>query len=182
MKTGLISILSSILAFSLSYAVATAGQSPQEFVDKAGNYKITLTGEWRPVNYTDAAGRKKTEYVYGERREGLLRISRESLAGISLADISSKELEGLKLCQSGVTVGKDEPFEEGILKGRRLAFCYIEGSRWVAAIYYFLEDRNVVWILRFTGRMGLFDTNPDLTDSVARSFFPLIGTNKVPVL
>lgn len=171
MKTNLITVASLMLAFII--VIATAGQSDKEFIDETGRYKITLAGEWRPVSYTDAAGRRKTEFVYGQRSEGLLRISKENRGDSSLADISRKETEGLKLCQSGVTVAGDEPFEGGILRGRRLAFCYTEGNRWIAATYYFLEDHNTVWILRFTGRMGLLDANRDLTDATARSLFPL---------
>jgi hypothetical protein len=173
MKAIPISLASLLLTFVVPYVLTANVQSDREFVDEAGRYKITLTGEWRPVTYTDSVGRKKTEFVYRERNEGLLRISKESLNGCSLADVSNKELEGLKLCEAGVTVGGDKEFDGGVLKGHRLAFCYVEGNRWIAATYYFLEDRDDVWILRFTGRMGLIDTYRDMTDSMARSFFPL---------
>jgi hypothetical protein len=155
------------------YAVASAGHSGQEFVDEAGKYSITLAAGWQPVTYTDAIGHAKTEFIYRERGEGLLRISKEDLQDRSLADVVRMEVEGLKLCQSGVTVGGDEEFLGVRLAGRRLAFCYIEGSRWVAATYYFLEDRGAVWILRFTGRMGVLDTMRTTTDQIARSFCPL---------
>ncbi|HET9528739.1 MAG TPA: hypothetical protein VFQ92_00190 [Blastocatellia bacterium] len=165
-------LVSMMLALITIYFVAPAKQAAQEYVDEAGRYKIALIGDWRPATYTDAVGRTKTEFVYGERSEALLRINRESLNRRSLDDIIRKEMEGLRLCQPGVTVTADEKFDGGLLPGRRLAFCYFEGNRWVAATFYFLRDRDTVWILRFTGRMGLLDANRDMTDQIARSFCP----------
>jgi hypothetical protein len=161
------------LALMSACVFAAAGQSDREFVDEAGKYKITLTGDWRPVTYTDAVGRTKTEFVFRERGEGLLKINKESLNRRSTADIVRQELETLKLCQPGVIEGGDEVFAGGMLTGRRLAFCYVEGNRLVAATYYFLEDRDSVWVLRFTGRMGLLDANRDDTDRIARSLCPM---------
>ena len=170
MKTKLISMM---LALMFTCAFAAAQQSDREFVDEAGKYKITLTGEWWPVTYTDAVGRTKTEFVLRERTEGLLKVNKESLNRRSTADIVRQELQTLKLCQPGVIEGGDEVFVGGMLAGRRLAFCYVEGSRLVAATYYFLEDRDSVWVLRFIGRMGLIDANRDETDRIARSLCPM---------
>ena len=170
MNTRLISLM---LALMCTCVFAAAQQADREFVDDAGRYKITLTGDWRPVTYTDAVGRTKTEYVLRERGEGLLKVNKESLDRRSTADIVRQELESLKLCQPGVMVGGDEIFVGGMLAGRRLDFCYIEGSRLVTARYYFLEERDSVWILRFTGRMGLIDAKRDETDRIARSFCPM---------
>lgn len=166
-------LLSLMLPLMFTSVFAAAQQADREFVDEAGRYKITLTGDWRPVTYTDAVGRTKTEYVLCERGEGLLKINKESLDRRSTADIVRQELESLKLCQPGVMVGGDEIFVGGMLAGRRLDFCYNEGSRLVAATYYFLEERDSVWILRFTGRMGLIDAKRDETDRIARSFCPM---------
>jgi hypothetical protein len=170
MNTRLISLM---LALMFTCVLAAAQHSDRQVVDEAGMYKITLTGDWRPVTYIDAVGRTKTEYVLCERGEGLLKINKESLDRRSTADIVRQELESLKLCQPGVIVGGDEVFAGAMLTGRRLAFCYIEGSRLVTATYYFLEERDSVWILRFTGRMGLLDAKRDETDRIARSFCPM---------
>ena len=152
--------------------VAAPAQTGRQFVDEGGKYKITLAAGWEPVTYTDAVGRRKTEFVYGVRSEGMLRVSRERLDRRPLADIIWKEMRDLRLCQPKVDVAGDEAFEGGMLAGRRVSFCYVEGGRWVAATYYFLEDLDAVWILRFTGRMGSLDTNRGETDLMARSFCP----------
>jgi hypothetical protein len=86
-----------MLALITIYFVASARQAVQEYVDEAGRYKIALIGDWQPATYTDAVGRTKTEFVYGERGEALLRINRESLNRRSLDDIVRKEMEGLRL-------------------------------------------------------------------------------------
>jgi len=169
MSTKLISVALAMLGTCLLVAAPPG----QEFVDEAGKYKITLTEGWRASTYTDATGRTKTEFIFRQRSDALLRVSKEGLDRRSLADVARKELEGLRLCQPGLTVGGDEPFEEGVLSGRRLAFCYVEAGSWFAAVYYFLEDCDSVWILRFTGRMGRLDTTHDLTDQIARSFRPI---------
>jgi hypothetical protein len=171
MNTRLFSLM--LLALISVYVVGAANQSDREFVDQAGKYRITLVGDWRPVTYTDAMGRTKTEFVCRERSEGLLRVNKESLNRRSPADIARKAMEELKLCQPAVMVGGDEEFVGGALPGRRVAFCYIEGNSWVAATYYFLEDRDAVWILRFTGRMGVLNASHDIMDRMARSFYPM---------
>ena len=85
-----------LITGSLAFA-----QSSQDFVDKEGKFKLSLVGEWRPVSYSDAVGRQKTEFVYRDRSEGLLKVSKETLAG-SLADLIRQEEENLKIYRSGV--------------------------------------------------------------------------------
>jgi hypothetical protein len=65
-----------------------------------------------------------------------------------------------------------EPFEGDAFAGMRIAFYYIEHGRRATGVYYFLEDANAVWILRFTGQVGSLDANRDATDEIARSFRP----------
>ena len=77
-------------------ASALAAQNGQEFTDPAGQYKLTLIGDWRAVSYNDAVGRPKTEFVYRDRSEGLLKITRESLPG-ALTDFVRQEEENLKV-------------------------------------------------------------------------------------
>ena len=170
MNTRLILLM---LALICTCIFAAAQKPDREFIDEAGKYKITLTGDWQPVTYSDAVGRTKTEFVLCARGDGLLKVNKENLNSRSTGDIVRQELESLKLCQPGVIEGGDQRFVGGALAGRRLAFCYSEGSGLVAATYYFLEERDSVWILRFTGRMGLIDANRDETDRIARSFRPL---------
>ena len=167
---GLLS-LTAIVVSALS--VAAWSQSATEFSDPAGKFKISLLGEWRAVSYSDAVGRPKTEFVYRDRREGLLRISKESLSGGSLENIVRGEEENMKTYRPGFERAATEPFGGGSLRGLRFSFYATEGGRQVANTYYYLEDGNSVWVLRFVGKRGSLDTNRNLTDQMARSFQPM---------
>jgi hypothetical protein len=152
-------------------AAAVPGQNGQDFTDAAGQYKLTLIGDWRAVSYNDAVGRQKTEFVYRDRSEGLLKITKESLSG-SLADMVRQEEENLKIYRSGFERSASEPFGGGSLSGVRLSFFSTEGNRKMANTFYYLQDKNTVWALRFVGKRGSLDTVRNLTDQIARSFRP----------
>jgi hypothetical protein len=151
---------------------AVVAQSDREFTDPAGQYKLTMVGDWRGVSYNDAVGRQKTEFVYRDRSEGLLKISRESLTG-SLADMVHREEENLKIYRSGFEGSSSEPFGGGTLSGIRLSFFSTEGNRKMANTFYYLQDKNAGWVLRFTGKRGSLDAIRNITDQIARSFKPL---------
>jgi len=147
-------------------------QGGEEYKDPSGQYKITLIGDWRPVSYSDAVGRPKTEFVYRDRSEGLLKISRETLPG-ALSDFVRQEEENLKIYRSGFEGSTKEPFGGGALPGIRLSFNTTEGNRKMANTYYYLQDKNAVWVLRFGGKRGSLDAIRNVTDQIARSFRPL---------
>ncbi len=160
------------IALMIVCAVFGMAQSKGVFIDRANRFNITLSERWRSVNYTDAVGRERTEFVLGQRNDGLLRISRDRLGGRTLARVVDKELEDLRSYDGKYLLADREPFEGDSLRGIRIAFYYVEGSRQAAGTYYFLEETDEVWILRFTGRVGLLDVSRDTTDQIARSFRP----------
>jgi hypothetical protein len=149
--------------------ICAAGQS-QEYTDPSGKYKLTLLADWRPISYSDAVGRARTEFVYRDRSEGLLRITRESLGGRSLGAIVQDEEENSRMSRSGFEVSAKEAFGGGSLRGMRLSFYYVESGRRMAATHYYLEDGDSVWMLKFIGRRGAIDTTRNITDQIARSF------------
>ena len=152
-------------------APTLATQSGQEFADPSGQFKLTLIGDWRPVSYNDAVGRAKTEFVYRDRSEGLLKISRETLPG-ALSDFVRQEEENLKIYRSGFEGSVKEPFGGGALSGVRLSFFTTDGNRKMANTFYYLQDKNAVWVLRCSGKRGSLDAIRNLTDQLARSFRP----------
>jgi hypothetical protein len=162
----LTAILVAVCSFSAS------GQTGRDYEDPAGKFKLALIGDWKPVTYSDAVGRQKTEFVYRDRSEGLLKISSESLSG-QLADMVRREEENLRIYRSGFERSASEVFGGGALTGMRLSFFSTDGGRQNANTYYFLQDKNEVYILRFTGKRGSLDTNRNVTDQVARSFKPM---------
>ena len=148
---------------------AVTAQIGRDFTDGVDHFKITLVGDWQPVTYIDAVGRRKTEFVYQDRNEGLLRVTVESLRGLPLGDRVRAELNELHLRYSCVDPGT-EAFEGGSLTGTKIWLSYVERGRWYAGTFYYLKDTDRVWILKFTGRAGSKAMMPDVTDSVARSF------------
>jgi hypothetical protein len=169
MRYKVILLMTALLLGATSPVIAA--QSGEEFTDSSGQYKITLVGDWRPVSYNDAVGRPKTEFVYRDRSEGLLKISRESLPG-ALSDFVRQEEENFKIYRSGFESSTKEPFGGGALSGIRLSFFTIEGNRKMANTYYYLQDKNAVRVLRFTGKRGSLDAIRNITDQIARSFRP----------
>jgi len=147
----------------------TMAQAEREFIDKANGFKITLAGNWRAETFTDAVGRQKTEFIYENRDQGILRITREDLHGGSLQNVVRRELDDFTLCYSCVFAGQ-EAFAGGSLSGIRVALYYIEGDRRIVGTFYFLQDKEEVWILRFNGRAGSPGMAREITDPMARSF------------
>jgi len=152
--------------------IALAIQDGQAFKDPAGQYQLTLIGDWRAVSYNDAVGRAKTEFVYRDRSEGLLKITRETLPG-ALSDLVRQEEENLKIYRAGFEGAAREPFGGGVLSGVRLSFFTTEGNRKMANTHYYLQDKNAVWVLRFSGKRGSLDAVRNLTDQLSRSFKPI---------
>ena len=162
-----------LILLSISLCVTAAAQSDREFTDKVVNFKIILVGDWQPAPYTDAVGRQKTEFVFHNRAEGLLKITKESLPGRLLANKVNSDLEELKLRYACVYTGQEAI--RGLLSGIRVALYYFEDSRSTIGAYYYLQDGDSVWILRFTGRPGSPGIARDITDKMARSFCSVCG-------
>jgi len=165
----IVSILLTVVLLTAVALAAVGGQNAQEFSDPGGQYSLNLMGDWRAISYNDAVGRSKTEFVYRDRSEGLLKITRESLPG-ALSDFVRQEEENLKIYRSGFEGAAREPFGGGSLNGIRLSFFSTEGNRKIANTYYYLQDKNAVWVLRFGGKRGSLDTIRNVTDQIARSF------------
>ncbi|HKP85044.1 MAG TPA: hypothetical protein VJZ26_03035 [Blastocatellia bacterium] len=159
-----------VLLVCATSAISVA-QSGQEYEDPSGKFKLVLQGDWKAVSYNDAVGRQKTEFVYRDRSEGLLKISRETLNG-SLADLVRQEEENLRIYRVGFERAASETFGGGALSGMRFSFYSTDSGRQNASTFYFLQDKNAVYILRFTGKRGALDTIRNLTDQIARSFQP----------
>lgn len=165
LKLSLLTI-SSVLAICVC---APGAQGTREYVDKLNGFKITLFGKWQPVTYTDAIGRQRSEFVWETRDQGLLRTARQNLGGRSVSDVVRNEIEELKLGYACVFTGQ-EAFSGGSLAGIRVSLYYFEGSRRMSGVFYFLQDKDAVWILRFTGQAGSPAIARDVSDGLARSF------------
>jgi hypothetical protein len=168
-------LLSLIPILVVGCLAASRAQAEREFIDKTNGFKITLVGNWRAVPYTDAVGRQKTEFVYENRDHGLLRITRVNLSGSSLLDVVRREMDDFTLCYSCVFAGQ-EAFAGDSLRGIRVALYYVEGDRRIVGTFYFLQEKEAVWILRFNGRAGSPGMVREITDAMARSFCSVCAT------
>ena len=162
-------ILCSLASILLVTGSLTMAQGEREFIDKADGFKLTLVANWRAVPYTDAVGRQKTEFVYENREQGTLRITRENLRGSSLQSMVRRNINEFTLCNP-CTQSAQEEFAGNLLSGIRVGFDYVEGNRKMVSTFYFLKERETVWILRFNGRVGSPGMEHDVTDSIVRSF------------
>jgi hypothetical protein len=133
--------------------------------------QITLIGNWRAESYTDAVGRQKTEFVFEKRDQGLLRVTRENLGGSSLKDVVRREVDNFTLCYSCVSTGQ-EIFASESLSGIRVSHYFVEGDRRMVGTFYFLQQEEAVWILRFSGRADSPGLTSGITDAMIRSFSP----------
>lgn len=157
-------------AFIISaFSVIANAQDGKAYEDKDGKYKLSLYGDWRAVSYNDAVGRPKTEFVFRDRSDGLLKISSQPLEG-SLANMVQSEEENQRIYRAGFERASSETFGGGTLSGMRLAFYTTEGTRQLAHTVYFLQDKSTIYVLRFSGKRGVLDRNRNLSDQVARSF------------
>ncbi len=162
----------SLILLLLSVPVISRAQE-QEYKDPAGKFKLSLVGEWRAISYSDAVGRTKIEFVYGDRSEGLLKITKERLNGESLAGKVQAEEDNFKFYRAGFERSTKERFDAGSLDGLRFAFFTTDSGRKTASAFYYLQDGDALWILRFTGKRGVLDTIRNVTDRMVRSFTPL---------
>lgn len=166
--------LRTLLFLALLFISIPAGgalaQSGEEFVDPEGKFRITLQGDWKAITYSDAVGRQKTEFVYKDRRVGLLKITSTSLSGGNLSSMVREDEENQRTYRAGYVAGSNEDFGGGGHSGVRLAFYTTESYKQIANTTYYLKDGSRVWVLKFTGPKGTLDTMRNLTDQMARSF------------
>ena len=162
-----------LIAMLPGVCAGALAQSEREFIDRVESFRIILVGNWQPVTHTDAFGRQKTEFVCQTRASGVLRIAKERLAGRSLVQKVDGDLEELMVQYACLYTRRDAI--NGLLNGVRVSLYYFEDSRWVVGTYYFLQDGDKVWILRFSGRQGSPGIALETTDRMALNFAPSVA-------
>jgi len=164
--------LTLMVCLMMACSAVSSAQSGTPYEDTINKFKITLLGDWRAVAYNDAVGRPKTDFIYRDRSEGLLKIVRENLGSRTLGDITQDEEQNMRVSHPNFEMGGVEQFAAGTLQGKRMSYFYTEGSRKFTVTDYFLQDGSQLWVLRFTGRRGVVDQIRNVTDEMARSFRP----------
>ena len=124
---------------------------------------------WRKVDEPDDV-HQHTEFVYGDRWDGQLKIRKEALPdGMTVRDFARRDQDERTRFLPGFVDGKDDPFN-GRLDGTTLSYEFTQaGKPMVGRSYYLLADPHTVYVLRFTGLRQKLLAIRNQTDSIARS-------------
>lgn len=124
---------------------------------------------WRLVDEPDEV-HQHTEFVYGDRNDGYLRIRKEAVEeGITVKDFARRDQDQRTRFLPGFVDGKDDSFI-GRLSGVTLSYEYTQAGKPMAGRTYYLQsDSRTVYVLRFTGLRDKLLRIRNQTDLIARS-------------
>jgi len=161
---------SGILLLVLFLAGAAFGQS-WSWSDPNVDYSLELPDAKWKVTVKPNATSQKCEFVYGDRRDGLLEIRSVNVQREqSINEIVSNDEQKHQQFLQGHVSGKVETFS-GRLRGAVSNFEYVAAGRNMSGRYYFLRaNDNLVYVLRFTGPTDGLRSLRVQTDQIARSF------------
>src|SRR3954463_9579917 len=144
----------------------------QEYSYTSAKAEFTIdfpSGTWRKTGEPDDV-HQHTEFIYGDRNDGYLRIRKEALTeGTSVRDFALRDQDERTRFLPGFVNGKDEAFN-GRLDGGTAFFEITQaGKPMVGRSYYLKVDAQTVYVLRFTGLRTKLLTIRNQTDAIARS-------------
>ena len=124
---------------------------------------------WKLVDEPDEV-HQHTEFVYGDRNDGYLRIRKEAIEeGITVKDFAHRDQDQRTRFLPGFVDGKQDPFS-GRLSGVTLSYEYTQAGKPMAGRTYYLQsDSRAVYVLRFTGLRDKLLRIRNQTDLIARS-------------
>ena len=175
LKTGIvtagsIAILLAFVVMSALTIASTATAQEQTYTSKVG-YEIQLPSPvWRLVGEPDQI-HQHTEFVYGDRNDGYLRIRKEALPeGMAIAEFARQDQDQRERFLPGYIDGKLEDKFVGHLTGATMSFEYTQAGKPMAGRSYYLQaDSHTVYVLRFTGMRDKLARIRNQTDIIARS-------------
>lgn len=140
------------------------------FSDPNVEYSFSLPdAKWKQTVKASALN-PNVEYVYGERRDGLLEVRKLVVSkDAALTDTIRDQEQKLQFLPGYVT-GKEENFA-GKLKGSVFNFEYVHSGAAMGGRFYFLRTSDTsVYVLRFTGLKDGLRSIRNQTDQIARTF------------
>ncbi len=140
------------------------------YTSPKADFTIDLpSGSWRKTGEPDDV-HQHTEFIYGDRNDGYLRIRKEVMAeGTSIKDFALRDQDERTRFLPGFVNGKDDPFN-GRLDGRTLSYEFTQAGKPMAGRSYYLQsDPRTVYVLRFTGLRQKLLSIRNQTDFIARS-------------
>ena len=161
-----------IIACALIIALPAAAQPEgQKYTNERLEYRLELpNAKWRALTRPDSA-HNHTEFIYGDRSDGLLRIRKEVVdAGTTATDLSRRDHDQKLRFQPGYVEGKEEKFT-GRINGVTSSYEYTGGGKaMLGRIYYLQADNRTIYVLHFTGARDKLSLLRSQTDLIARSF------------
>jgi hypothetical protein len=135
------------------------------------DYIISLPSPtWHLVGEPDEI-HQHTEFIYGDRNDGYLRIRKETLPdGATIREFAHQDLDQKERFLPGyIGGGKEETFS-GRLNGVTISFEYTQAGKPMAGRTYYLQaDSHTIYVLRFTGMRDKLARIRNQTDLIARS-------------
>lgn len=159
-----------VIAILCVTALVALGQS-QTYTSAKVDYSLELpSARWRVTVEPDGA-HQHTEFIYGDRNDGYLRIRKEAIdPGLTVSEFARRD-QDLKLRYlPGYVDGKEERFA-GRLNGVTTSYEYTQaGKPMQGRTYYLQADSHTIYALRFTGLRDKLSAIRNQTDLIARSF------------
>ena len=162
--------LTIISALLMVGSLVAFGQS-QTYTNARTEYTLELPSPtWRVTVEPDGA-HQHTEFVYGDRSDGYLRIRKESLdPGLTVSEFARRDQEQKVRYLPGYINGKEERFA-GRLNGVTMSYEFTQaGKPMEGRTYYLQADSHTIYALRFTGSRDKLSRIRNQTDNIARSF------------
>jgi hypothetical protein len=155
--------------FALVLGLAGSGAHAQE---QGADYDLDLPAGWEMATFVDGAKIKRTEYVFGDRSKGLLKIKRiRGDRSLPIETVATNDVDASLKFQPGYVAGRNERFGGGALPGYFVQFDFTRGGRPMLGRNYYLNGADgTVWVLQFTGDRTTLAGIRNLTDQIARSF------------
>ena len=164
--------LFAVLAIGAQGFAAGAASQEQTYGSAKVDYIISLPSPvWRLVGEPDEI-HQHTEFIYGDRNDGYLRIRKEALPdGATIKEFAHQDLDQKERFLPGyIGGGKEENFS-GRLNGVTISFEYTQaGKPMTGRTYYLQADSHTIYALRFTGMRDKLARIRNQTDLIARSF------------
>ena len=159
-----------LAAFSSAAPRPIANTQQQTYTSPKIGYSVDFpSATWRLVDEPDELN-QHTEFVYGDRVDGYLRIRKETLdQGLTIGDFAHRDQDQKTRFLPGYVDGKEEPFS-GRLSGLTSSYEFTERGKPMAGRTYYLQaDPRTVYVLRFTGLRDKLLRIRNQTDQIARS-------------
>ena len=151
--------------------VTRATVQEQTYTSAKVDYVVSLPSPiWRLVGEPDEI-HQHTEFVYGDRNDGYLRIRKETLPeGMTITEFAREDLDQKERYRPGyIPSGKEETFP-GRLSGVTNSFEYTQAGKPMGGRTYYLHADHTIYVLRFTGMRDKLARIRNQTDLIARSF------------